>query len=160
LNTLELSSSPAAEDCYPSRVEPRPRRLPRLDPVVHGRAPGPLAPDRIEQYARDGFLVLEGLLAPDEVHALNAELDRLAASPAVRGLEETVHEPDSGLVRSIFRVHALSGVFDRLVRDPRLLGAARQLLGGEVYVHQSRANLKPGFHGREFYWHSDFETWQ
>ena len=29
----------------------------------------------------------------------------------------------------------------------------------DVYVHQSRVNLKPGFRGKEFYWHSDFETW-
>src|SRR5690606_24848873 len=29
----------------------------------------------------------------------------------------------------------------------------------DVYVHQSRINLKPGFRGKEFYWHSDFETW-
>jgi len=26
-------------------------------------------------------------------------------------------------------------------------------------VHQSRLNYKPGFRGKEFYWHSDFETW-
>jgi ectoine hydroxylase len=26
-------------------------------------------------------------------------------------------------------------------------------------VHQSRVNRKPGFVGREFSWHSDFETW-
>jgi ectoine hydroxylase len=26
-------------------------------------------------------------------------------------------------------------------------------------VHQSRVNFKPAFDGREFYWHSDFETW-
>mgnify|MGYP000662194585 CR=1 FL=1 len=25
-------------------------------------------------------------------------------------------------------------------------------------MHQSRLNLKPGFKGKEFYWHSDFET--
>jgi ectoine hydroxylase-related dioxygenase (phytanoyl-CoA dioxygenase family) len=28
-----------------------------------------------------------------------------------------------------------------------------------VYLHQSRLNYKPGFTGKEFYWHSDFETW-
>src|SRR3546814_17551354 len=28
-----------------------------------------------------------------------------------------------------------------------------------VYIHQSRLNYKPGFKGKEFYWHSDFETW-
>jgi ectoine hydroxylase len=40
-----------------------------------------------------------------------------------------------------------------------VLDAARQILGSEVYIHQSRVNLKPGFSGKEFYWHSDFETW-
>lgn len=68
-------------------------------------------------------------------------------------------EPGSTNVRSIFRVHMLSDLVDRLVRDPRLLDLARTILGSDVYVHQSRANLKPGFRGKEFYWHSDFETW-
>jgi ectoine hydroxylase len=28
-----------------------------------------------------------------------------------------------------------------------------------VMLHQTRVNFKPGFRGKEFYWHSDFETW-
>jgi ectoine hydroxylase len=47
----------------------------------------------------------------------------------------------------------------RLAADERLAGVARFLLGDDVYVHQSRLNYKPGFQGKEFYWHSDFETW-
>src|SRR3546814_8501331 len=47
----------------------------------------------------------------------------------------------------------------RLAADDRLAGVARFLLGDDVYVHQSRLNYKPGFVGKEFYWHSDFETW-
>src|SRR3546814_20428019 len=43
--------------------------------------------------------------------------------------------------------------------DLRLAGVARQLLGDEVYISQSRLNYKPGFRAKEFYWHSDFETW-
>jgi ectoine hydroxylase len=53
----------------------------------------------------------------------------------------------------------LSQLFDWLSRDARVLDVARQILDSEVYVHQSRVNLKPGFRGKEFYWHSDFETW-
>jgi ectoine hydroxylase len=48
---------------------------------------------------------------------------------------------------------------ERLAADERLAGVARFLLGDDVYVHQSRLNYKPGFVGKEFYWHSDFETW-
>src|SRR5690606_32238298 len=36
---------------------------------------------------------------------------------------------------------------------------AQFLLNDKVYIHQSRLNYKPGFEGKEFYWHSDFETW-
>jgi ectoine hydroxylase len=36
---------------------------------------------------------------------------------------------------------------------------AEQILGSAVYLYQSRVNRKPGFAGRDFYWHSDFETW-
>src|SRR3546814_9792914 len=47
----------------------------------------------------------------------------------------------------------------RLASDARLSEVARFLLGDRVYIHQSRLNYKPGFKGKEFYWHSDFETW-
>lgn len=56
-------------------------------------------------------------------------------------------------------MHRISEVFARLVADERLVGAARQILGSDVYVHQSRINVKPGFGASGFYWHSDFETW-
>jgi len=83
----------------------------------------------------------------------------MTRDPAIVRREEAITEPGSNAVRSIFMVHVLSPILGRLVRDPRLANAARQILGSEVYVHQSRANMKPGFKGKEFYWHSDFETW-
>jgi ectoine hydroxylase len=53
----------------------------------------------------------------------------------------------------------LSPVFERLAQDARLVDVAQYLLGDEVYLYQTRLNYKPGFFGKEFYWHSDFETW-
>src|SRR5690606_18864515 len=73
--------------------------------------------------------------------------------------EISITEPASGVIRSIFAVPTVSDVFGTLARDKRLLRVAKQLLGGDVYLHQTRLNLKPGFEGKEFYWHSDFETW-
>src|SRR5690606_11217608 len=61
--------------------------------------------------------------------------------------------------RSIFNIHALDAHFNNLVRHERLLSIARFILNDEVYIHQSRLNFKPAFYGKEFYWHSDFETW-
>jgi len=62
-------------------------------------------------------------------------------------------------VSAMAQKQLVSPVLSRLSRDPRVANVARQILGSEVYIHQSRANMKPGFHGKEFYWHSDFETW-
>ncbi|MBN2622307.1 MAG: ectoine hydroxylase [Acidimicrobiales bacterium] len=146
-------------DAYPSRLGGPATITERHDPVVHGSGDGPLDADVVQSYADDGFIVLEGLLAPSEAAELNAEIDRLAADPAVRGRPEAIVEPDSDTLRSLFAVHDLEGPLGAIARDPRLVGVARQLLGSDVYVHQSRVNLKPAFRGKDFYWHSDFETW-
>ncbi|WP_444677198.1 phytanoyl-CoA dioxygenase family protein [Halomonas sp. E19] len=73
--------------------------------------------------------------------------------------EGTVLEPGRQEIRSIFGIHEISERFSRLTRDPRLLAMVEQLLGKGVYIHQSRINYKPGFKGKGFDWHSDFETW-
>ncbi len=150
----------ASIDRYPTRTAPQPTLLPRTDPVVWGDAgDGPLDRDRLDGFDRDGFLSVDPLLSPDEVSLYRAELTRLADDPQLRSDERTVIEPDSQEVRSIFEVHRISEVFARLVSDPRVAGIARQILGSDVYVHQSRINVKPAFSGNGFYWHSDFETW-
>jgi ectoine hydroxylase len=147
-------------DLYPTRT-PHPVLTPRQDPVVWSgaAAPGPITPADLAAYDRDGFLAIDELLTPREVARLGAELDRLAGDPAVRSDERSVIEPKSDQLRSIFEVHKLSDVFASLVSDPRVLDRARQIVGSEVYVHQSRVNVKPGFGASGFYWHSDFETW-
>ena len=150
-------------DDYPSRLGGEGRLLPRLDPVVHASlargSTGPLRPGEQVAFERDGFLAFEGLLPPQRVAELTDELDRLVEALRDQVLPDVIREPDSGEVRSIFAVHRRPGPFSRLARDPVLVRMAEQLLGSAVYVHQSRVNLKPGFEGREFYWHSDFETW-
>ena len=69
------------------------------------------------------------------------------------------HRTNSNDIRSVFRVHESSPLFKALSADTRLADLARFLLNDEVYIHQSRLNYKPGFRGKEFYWHADFETW-
>jgi len=151
----------ARHDPYPSRQHDTPRILERVDPVVHAadRSAGPLAINQVNGYERDGFLIVDSLFSEDELDVMREELARLRAeADAARG-DDLIREPGSEVVRSIFRVHRTSPVFARLASDARLVKAAEQVLGEPVYVHQSRLNYKPGFVGKEFYWHSDFETW-
>ncbi|MFF8385259.1 ectoine hydroxylase [Streptomyces kanasensis] len=151
--TVPSAAAAGVPDLYPTRGATE-VVTPRQDPVVWG----PLTPE-LESFERDGFLAVDRLLTPDEVATYRAELDRLVADPAVRADERSIIEPKSQDVRSVFEVHRISDVFARLVSDERVVGRAREILGSDVYVHQSRVNVKPGFGASGFYWHSDFETW-
>ncbi|MET9062122.1 ectoine hydroxylase [Streptomyces antibioticus] len=147
-------------DLYPTRGTTE-VSVPRRDPVVWGPpgTPGPVPAAGLAAYERDGFLTVDRLISDDEVTVCRRELERLVSDPQVRADPRSIVEPRSQEIRSVFEVHRLSPVFASLVRDERLVGRARQILGSDVYVHQSRINVKPGFGAGGFYWHSDFETW-
>ncbi len=148
---------------YASRTTDQGGFRPRLDPVVYEgeRREDAVSLDagHLQSYERDGYLFFERLFTEEEVLVLIEELERLKAHPERETDEAFITEPGSGAVRSVFEVHKRSDVFDRLSRDERVVRIAEQILGSRVYIHQSRVNLKPGFRGKEFYWHSDFETW-
>ncbi|MBZ6101673.1 ectoine hydroxylase [Streptomyces olivaceus] len=147
-------------DLYPTRGATE-VATPRQDPVVWGSpdTPGPVSQGDLQALDRDGFLAIDQLIGPDEVEVYQRELERLTTDPAIREDERSIVEPQSKEIRSVFEVHRISEVFAKLVRDERVVGRARQILGSDVYVHQSRINVKPGFGASGFYWHSDFETW-
>lgn len=146
---------------YLSRTNRSVAIMAREEPVVYagGSHTDALDAQTLASYEKNGFLVLEGIFDAVETQALLDEVLRLSNDPVIRRREEAVTERGSDTVRSVFAVHKLSQKLAELPRDPRLLDVARQILGSEVYLHQTRANLKPGFTGKEFYWHSDFETW-
>ena len=150
------------KDPYPSRTSGKAQTIPRQDQVVYSRwsAGAPLSEDETRAFDRDGFILLRDLFDAGEIEALCRDAKRmLTASNGTLDPDTVIAEPDSGAVRSVFKVHEQSAVFARLAADARLAGVARFLLNDDVYIHQSRMNYKPGFQGREFYWHSDFETW-
>lgn len=150
-----------AEDLYPSRIKNAPEVLPRVDEVVHSRwsAAAPISKAQTEAFERDGFLLLKDVFSRHEVAMLQQEARRLQSAPPEIDFETVITEPKSNAVRSVFKIHEQSAVFKRVAADVRLADVARFLLGDEVYIHQSRLNYKPGFRGKDFYWHSDFETW-
>ncbi len=156
-----MSTNAAVADRYESRVGGEQRIIDRAEPVLWGgmAAPGPLTPEQLASFERDGFLVLDDWIDPDTVETCLRDIDMLSMTPEIRASERSVLEPDSGALRSLFQVHGTDSVFADLVADQRLAGVARQILDDDVYVHQSRINLKPALEGKAFSWHSDFETW-
>lgn len=118
----------------------------------------PLDAAQVERFDIDGFLTVDAVFSDAEVARLDEALADMVAASDVDD-ERLIVEPGSDDLRSIFDIHRQAGPLADAVADDRLAGVARQLLADDVYVHQSRANRKPAFTGREFQWHSDFETW-
>ena len=149
------------KDIYPSRGREKAKLIPRQDPVVYqdNYENAPIDEKLVRKYREQGFIILENLFSETEIRIFQEELELLKNDENLRQKDYTITEPASGNIRSVFKVHEASPVFKELVTDKRLAGLARFLLNDEVYIHQSRLNYKPGFKGKEFYWHSDFETW-
>lgn len=152
------------QDNYPTRIDGSPTPMARPDPTVwpaesNERPAGPFDAAELAAYNADGCIVVQGLLSAEEVLSYSTEVARLMSDERLVTDERTVVDKESHQIRSIFAVHEISPLIAELVRDPRVVDRARQVLGSDVYVHQSRVTYLPGFRGRGFFWHSDFETW-
>ena len=155
-----VSPATTTTDLYPTRSGESTEVLPRTGPIVFGSPDdGPLTATELKHYEDTGYLTIDQLVSPEELALFTEELHRLSQDPEVKADEATVVEAKSDEVRSIFNIHRTNEIFKKIANDPRLVDRARQILGSDVYIHQSRINYKPGFVGKEFSWHSDFETW-
>lgn len=152
-----------SHDLYPSRVSSQPSITKRQDPVIHSEERdaknSPLSKEQLEFYEKNGFILLESFFSEDETNRMRNEIDEMRSDYSKEDRPEVIRELETEEVRSIFAPHVLSGYFNELSEDQRLQDITQHLLGSDVYIHQSRINYKEGFTGKEFYWHSDFETW-
>lgn len=159
-NGSNAMATGAQTDMYPSRVSHEAMITKRLDPVVYADPDqGPISSEQIRSYADNGYLFLENFFTEEEVQSIRRELGKVLTTSRDSDAPEVVREPESEEVRSVFAVHRDVEAFRKLAQHPRLTAIVKHILGGDVYIHQSRINFKPGFTGKEFYWHSDFETW-
>ncbi|MFT6107687.1 MAG: ectoine hydroxylase [Planctomycetota bacterium] len=187
------SSSPTGfEDPYPSRV-PEPGLVERVDPVVApgAREAGPLSAAQVDRFDRRGVLVLPQVFSHEEVTHLRETTEALRTyyeSLTYEDLDSTtdmrvITERGGALIddeaapvtlKSIWQVHLppedakhmkfAAGLSRRTVCDSRLVDTAKQLIGDDVYIHQSRVNFQRGIGpssrgGSGFLWHQDFEQW-
>ncbi len=113
-----------------------------------------LSNQQLAQFYRDGFLILPDLFTPEEVEVMRARLPKLFAedNPA------NIREKESKEVRTAMGLHLRDELYAKLVRHPRLIGPAMQILTGPVYVQQVKVNVKAAFCGEPWQWHYDFAT--
>ena len=114
---------------------------------------------QLEAFGTDGFVAIPSAFSADEVAALNARLPALFDQDC----PENIRERSSGVVRTAMGLHRRDPLFGALVRDPRFVEPARQILGGVAgddafYIQQVKVNAKEAFTGEQWQWHYDFAT--
>ncbi|MBS99122.1 MAG: ectoine hydroxylase [Oceanospirillaceae bacterium] len=151
----------STHDIYPSRKQAKPEIIEREEPTVFASdyLRAPISETLIRQYERDGFLLLPNVFSQAEVNGFLAEMNNMQKDEALLASDAAITEPEGNALRSVFQIHRNNDLYSRVAADPRIADIARFILNDEVYIHQSRLNFKPGFSGKDFYWHSDFETW-
>ena len=145
-------------DRYPTRLEHSVEPIPRVEPTVWGQeADGPLTDAELQSAADNGFLVRPRTVEENWLPPLREDLQQIGTRADEN--DPRIIRESSGGIRSVFQPHLFSDLIAEVVTLDTVLPVARQLMGSDVYLHQARINMMPGFTGGGFYWHSDFETW-
>jgi len=139
-----------------------------------------LAPAEHRAWERDGFFLRSRAFGPEEVAALRAAAERVAAraeraaAQGGHGYEvdgnryheaagatiQFEHGPGSRCIRVIEPFHHLDAEIERVLDDPRLVEPMRDLVGSEsVSLFTDKLNLKRPREGSRFRWHQDSPYW-
>jgi len=114
-----------------------------------------LTDDQLLHLDEQGYLILHDMFSIEEIDILRAQMPGLIAENCA----ENGREAGSGMVRNVLSLHRRNDAFARLVHHPRLVEPAKQILAGEeLYAQQVKVNLKSGFDGAAYDWHTDFGT--
>ncbi len=109
--------------------------------------------EQIDEYRTRGWTVLPDVFGADEVGVLTTAALEVMDRPG----PEVGREAD-GSPHVCWGMHLFDERLGTLVRHPAMVGPSRTLLGNDVFVHQSRINMKQT-NGSIVAWHQDFGTY-
>lgn len=118
--------------------------------------PAALSAEDLARYHRDGFLLAREFFDREEIDLLRRaakedhELDRHSYGKA---------DGEGGTVRLSLWNHPGQGIYGMFARCERLVGAAEEILEGEVYHYHSKMIMKDPRVGGAWTWHQDYGYW-
>lgn len=115
-----------------------------------------LTKEQLKAYTEDGYVLIKQLFNADEIRRLkeaavaDRELDRRSYGRA---------DGEGGTVRLSIWNQPGNNIYGMFARSMRLVEAAEELLGGEVYHYHSKMILKDAKVGGAWTWHQDYGYW-
>lgn len=114
-----------------------------------------LRPEEIKAYHEDGYLFLENVFSQAETDQLLQEMKMVIQEDCPRRILEK-----NGAIRSFFAPEFTNETFYHTTRTARLVHPSCQLLGSDVYIHQTKLNTKQALVGDWWDWHQDYTFWK
>ena len=115
-----------------------------------------LTPEHVDNYDRDGFVLMENVFSSDEVAALLRDVEggqRVAQTQ--QGMEDA-----SGKKAGIAIWHELGDdIWAGASTHPRLVNAVRMLMREEIMFFHGKVMLKEAKAGGAWEWHQDYGYW-
>lgn len=134
------------------------------------RAP---TPGDVENFHRDGYLIVRALAEPETVRAIRALAEaHLAARVPPLELEADLHYPGAPAsreapggeaIRRLQQAYQRDGVFERWLRSPAMVAHLTALLGPRVLMplaHHNCVMTKQPRHSSDSLWHQDIRYWR
>ncbi len=115
----------------------------------------------VDQFRRDGFCSVSGLLSGGEIEVLLAGIESISAAATVAHHDagrlemEPDQAPEGNRVRRIYEPCTYYPEFRALSECPKLLDSVAHLLGENLLFHYSKINMKPPSIGSVVEWHQD-----
>ena len=111
-----------------------------------------------DQFQSQGFVIVPGVLTPDEVRGLQTACDEV-----IRMAEQNPkdifcnyympHRVDQGALYDVYQRHP---VFRSVTENPRVLDAVRAVYADEFYLFENSLVYKPKSAENEVPWHQDY----
>ena len=110
--------------------------------------PGTVSPEQLEQFHREGYLVVRGMFSPQEVRELRDTFMEIhARAPIGKFYQHATEEEAAGdplkLYPRVMHPHRFDDLSMRRMLDPRIAAALRDLFGEEPLAAQSMFYFKP-----------------
>ncbi len=107
-------------------------------------------------YERDGFVMIRGLFAADEIALLRSAIEQ---DPQLRASLYDRKDASGKATRMATWNHPGDSVYGLAARSRRVVDTMEDMLGGEVYHYHSKLTAKEPYEGGAWEWHQDYGYW-
>lgn len=120
-----------------------------------------LSDELVNQFHRDGFCSVPGILPHGEIRALVDEMEAISTGATAANHDSTRMEmepgqpPDGTRIRRIYEPCTYYPRFRSASESAELLDSVARLIGENLTFHYSKLNMKPAVSGSVVDWHQD-----